>query len=89
MPLSSLRKEIDKLDNDLIKLLKKRLKVVEKIAKVKKKHGLEIFDRKRENEIAKKLAQMSKKYKVNKIFLYKVWDVMMTEAKELQEKVKK
>jgi len=87
MPLTKLRKEINKIDDDLVKLLKKRKKVVEKIAKVKIKHGLEIFDKKRENEIAKKLNWLAKKHGLRKGFLYQIWDHLMAEAKEAQKKI--
>lgn len=89
MPLIKLRKEIDKLDHDMVKLLRKRLKAVEKVAKVKQKHGLEIFDRKRENEIARKLNKMAKKYGLRKPFLYRIWDNILEETKDLQKKIKK
>jgi chorismate mutase / prephenate dehydratase len=89
MPLSKLRKEINKIDDDIVGLLKKRKKVVEKVAKVKVKHGLEIFDKKRENEIAGKLNKLAKKHGLRKGFLYQIWDHLMDEAKEIQKKIVK
>jgi chorismate mutase len=87
MPLTKLRKEINKIDDDIVGLLKKRKKVVEKVARVKVKHGLEVFDKNRENEIAKKLNRLAKKHGLRKGFLYQIWDHLMAEAKEVQRKI--
>lgn len=87
MPLTKLRKELNKLDDDIVKLLKKRKKIIERVAKVKKKHNLEIFDKKRENEIARKLGKLAQKHGLRKIFLYKIWDNLLEESRELQRKL--
>ena len=48
-----LRKKLDLLDNQLIKILKKRFNVVQNVLKLKEKKS-EIIDRKRINIILKK-----------------------------------
>ena len=53
--LNKYRRKIDSIDNRIIKLLKARLKYVEKIGNIKKQNGLEISDQKRENFIIRKI----------------------------------
>ena len=53
--LDKYRRKIDSIDNRIIKLLKARLKYVEKIGNIKKQNGLEISDQKRENFIIRKI----------------------------------
>ena len=89
MPLKKLRKEIDKLDHDIAKLLHKRKKAIEKVAEVKKKYKMPIFDKKREGEISKKLDKFAKKYGFKKTFLQKIWTAIINESKQVQKKIKK
>ena len=49
--LVKLRGEINKLDNKLINLLKKRFEISKKVGKYKLKKGLAVEDKKREKEI--------------------------------------
>lgn len=87
MPLKKLRKEIDKIDHEIIKLLAKRQQAVNKIAKVKIKNSLKIFDKVRENQIAKNLDKYVKRYKLDKKHLYKIWDEVLSESKRIQTKI--
>ena len=48
------RKKIDKIDSKLIKLLEKRLFIVNKIKEIKKRNKLQLQDIKREREILEK-----------------------------------
>ncbi|MDA1060472.1 MAG: chorismate mutase [bacterium] len=53
--IKSGRQEIDKIDHEISKLLKKRMAKVLKIKELKKKRGLPKTDQDRENEILEKL----------------------------------
>lgn len=57
MDLSELRKEIDQIDEDLIRLFCKRMNVSSKIADYKKATGSPIYHPGREQEILQKVAQ--------------------------------
>lgn len=89
MPLSKVRKEIDEIDEALMKLFKKRNKVMEKVAKIKKKNGIPIVQKARESEINKKLDKFAKKHGLRKTFLQRVWKNMIDEAKDIQKKIVK
>ena len=89
MPLTKVRKDIDKLDKELLKLLKKRTKLVERVGLIKKKHKMPIFNKTRELEIDKKLDKFAKEHGLRKTFLQKIWKNLIDEAKVIEKKVKK
>lgn len=54
--LSSLRKEIDVVDDELSRLLLKRRKIVKKIGKIKKEKNLPLLDKERENDVLRRVS---------------------------------
>ena len=56
MKLDDIRKDIDKVDKELVPLLKKRMECSLKVAEIKKAEGLPIYHPKREEEILKNVA---------------------------------
>lgn len=58
MELENLRTEIDKIDDQLVRLLEQRMDVACEIGKYKKEHGLKALDPARERQ---KLAEMVSK----------------------------
>ena len=71
-----LRKKLDLLDNQLIKILKKRFNVVQNVLKLKEKKS-EIIDRKRINVILSNIKKKSKKNKIDTRITLKVWKSMI------------
>lgn len=61
--LKSLRNNIDKIDDEILELFIRRLRIVEDIYEYKKINGMNIYDKKRENEILQKI---DKNMSVNK-----------------------
>jgi chorismate mutase/prephenate dehydratase len=51
MDLQDYRKQIDAIDNDLLRLFKERMDIVRQIALYKKEHGLPVLNAEREREI--------------------------------------
>ena len=47
------RRELDKIDREIISLLAKRLKIVKEITDIKKKYGIPVFDKSREEQVLK------------------------------------
>lgn len=54
MELKDLRNEIDKIDQELVCLIEKRMEIVKKIGKYKKEKNLPILDQNREEEVINK-----------------------------------
>jgi chorismate mutase len=59
--ITSLRKNIDKLDKNIIELISERFKITNNIGKLKKDNNIKVFDNNRENELYIKI----KKYNNN------------------------
>lgn len=60
MSISKIRKNIDSIDGDILKLLNKRAKLVFEIAKIKTKDKLTIFSAEREAVLLKRLKKLNK-----------------------------
>ncbi len=59
MEIKDLRQEIDKIDEDLAKLIGKRMSVAAKIGQIKKENGLPVFDATREKELLDRVRTLS------------------------------
>jgi len=74
--LNSLRLKLDKLDNELLKLIKKRSNLVNKVLKIKV-YKNEIIDQKRINFILKKIKNKSVKLKIDTKITNRIWKNMI------------
>ena len=59
MPLDEIRKKIDALDSELLKLLNERADLVHEVGEIKKKDGLEIYAPEREEQLLQSLIAKS------------------------------
>ncbi len=84
-PLEKFRKQIDKIDCQIINLLSKRTKISKKVGDYKKKNNLKLQDKKREALIFKKIETLSKKYNINKNYINKLFKLILKHSKEIQE----
>ena len=88
--LNSLRKQLDKLDNDLLKIIKKRTSVVKKVLSTKE-YKYEIVDKKRINKVLSNIRNKSLKNNIdpkitNRIWKNMIWSYIDFEKKNLKEK---
>ena len=88
--LSKIRFELDKLDNILIKIIKKRTNLVNKVLALKDKKN-QIIDQKRINNILKNIKKKSIKNKIdpkitNKIWKNMIWAYIQYEKKNFNKK---
>ena len=74
--LSVIRIKLDKLDNELLKLIKKRSNLVNEVLKVKI-HKKEIIDQKRINFILKKIKKKSIQLNVDPKITNRIWKNMI------------
>ena len=74
--LSKIRYDLDKLDNSLIKIIKKRTNLVRKVLALKSKKN-EIVDQKRIRFILKNIRQKSIKNKIDPKITNKIWKNMI------------
>ncbi len=74
--LIKLRKNLDKLDNSLIRLIKKRTELVKKVLKLKK-YKNQIVDRKRIKIILNQIRKKSVRNKIDPMITNKIWKNMI------------
>ena len=71
-----IRKQLDRLDDDLLGLIKKRIKLVSLVLK-NKKFKNEILDNKRISVILRNIKKKSRKKKIDVIVTEKIWKSMI------------
>ncbi len=74
--LNILRRKLDFVDNDLLKVLKKRSNLVNEVLKLKK-YKSEIVDKKRINFILKKIKKKSLQNKIDPKITNRIWKNMI------------
>ena len=74
--LRKIRIELDKLDNSLIKIIKKRTNLVKKVLKLKDKKN-QIIDQKRINIILRNIKKKSVKNKIDPRITNRIWKNMI------------
>ena len=75
--LSKIRLELDKLDNSLIKIIKKRTNLVKKVLKLKAKKN-QIVDQRRINKILHNIKKKSLRNNIDPKITHKIWKNMIS-----------
>ena len=88
--LGILRRKLDNLDNELLKVIKKRSSLVNEVLKLKK-YKSEIVDKKRINFILKKIKKKSIKKNIdpkvtNRIWKNMIWSYIDFEKRNFKKK---
>ena len=71
-----IRKKLDKLDNNLLDIIKKRSKLVDLVIK-NKNYKKDIIDKKRISIILKNISKKSKSKKIDPKITLKIWKTMI------------
>ena len=74
--LNIIRKKLDKLDNSLINLIKKRTSLVKEVIKLKDFKN-EIVDKKRINKILKNIKKKSMQKNIDPLITKRIWKNMI------------
>ena len=74
--LNFLRKKLDKIDYQLLRIIKKRTEIIKKVLLVKN-HKNEIVDKKRINLILKRIKKKSIKNKIDPKITQRIWKNMI------------
>jgi len=75
--IEDLRKQIDEIDESIVTLLAKRMKIVKEVGVFKKKNNLPPLDNKRWKEIIK----------TKKGFVKKIWEIIHDESLKIEKKI--
>lgn len=87
--LIKFRQQIDKVDNELLKTLAKRFKIIKKIYQFKKKSSLPLIDKKREKELLKKRDLMAQKLNLDRKLVRNIFLCILKTVKKEYGKLKK
>ena len=84
--LKEVRKNIDKVDTHLVKLIEEREYYAKEAVKFKTDRT-QIIDRKRINSVLRRVKKLSKKYKVSILTVEKIWKLMIQNFIILENKL--
>ena len=84
MNLDELRKEIDAVDAEIVKLFEKRMEISERMAAFKQKAGIPVRDQEREKEKIHQVQAMSHTA-FNREHIEELYIVLMALSRKLQE----
>ncbi|MDY1591051.1 MAG: chorismate mutase [Methanofastidiosum sp.] len=85
--LETLREEINRIDEDIISLLSRRMEVAKKIAALKQDKGIPVEDRDREKTLFLKLEKEARRNNINENFVLEVFGVIVSHSKLIQNKI--
>lgn len=87
--LKNLRRQLDKIDEKLLKILAKRFEITKKVGIYKKKKNLPPLDREREKEIFKQRKLLAKKLNLSPRLIKQIFRLIIKKVKENHKKIKK
>ena len=82
--LDQLRHEIDAIDDQVLKLINRRLSLGGRIGEVKKRQGTNVLDRNREDEVLQRLCTQNHGPATQDLVRY-LFNIIMTATKEIQK----
>lgn len=82
--IGELRKNIDKIDEELLKKLVERFSVVDKISRVKKIEGRNIEDKEREKKLKQSRSLMARNLGLEEKFVERLFSLVVNESKKRQ-----
>lgn len=85
MKLATLRKEIDEIDWQILKLLARRLRLVRDIGEYKKKNRLPVLDVQREKELILERKEQGDGLKLKDEFIDNFFSLILKESRRIQD----
>ena len=86
MYLKSKRKEIDRIDSELLNLLAERKETVREIFSHKRKNKIPLYDPERELEIINRVREAAEKRGLDSRYVEEIFRKILQESKTLQKK---
>lgn len=85
--LDELRQEIDEIDQEILKILVKRVEVVKQIGELKNEQNLPIVDEQRKEQVLESITQRAKIFHLSEEFVKKLFQQIHDHSVELEKKV--
>ena len=87
MKLEDFRRQLDKIDENLLNILSSRFEVVKGIAEYKYLNQLNIKDQKRENEILDQKKKYGEKLGLDTKFVENIFELILEESRKIQNEI--
>lgn len=84
MSLEELRKEIEEVDREIVKLVAERLRIARAIGHEKTASGLPVTDLAREKVVLEKVRALARSYRINEDGIESLYREMMRLAKSVE-----
>ena len=84
MRIEDVRDEIDRIDNEIIRLIAKRQEMAKKIARIKFAQRIPIHDEKRTTAILEEIFDRSVEAKIDPVPVQKIFNILVTMSEEKQ-----
>jgi chorismate mutase len=85
--LEELRIEINAVDDELVKILAKRLDIVREIGKFKKENNISPLDEKRWYEVLQRVLETAKKHNLSQNFIKKIYEEIHDVSLTIERKI--
>jgi len=85
--MDKLREKIKYYDKEIIKLLGKRFKVIEEIARYKADNKINIRDKNQEKKVLVRIKEHAKDYGINPMMAYKIYKLILKESRAFQKEI--
>ena len=83
--LKNYRKQIDRVDKEILFLIKRRFQLAKKIAKYKMENELPVQDQDRESEVLKNVTGQGKLMEFSESFIRRLFELILSESNKEQE----
>lgn len=89
MSLARLRKEIEKLDRQLLETLARRFDGVNQIARLKEQGKLPVFSREREEVLYRNYKEWAQKLDLSQKMVKSLFQIILKESRQVQRRLRK
>lgn len=86
--LEKFRRQLDKIDEKMLKILADRFKITKKVGEYKARYYLPICDKKRESEILKNRRLLAKKLKLNEKLVKEIFEKIIKTVRANHQEIK-
>ena len=87
MTLEDLRKDIDRVDEVLVRLLNERARCVCEVGRLKKEQGIEIYQPAREKDVLKHVREVASEGPLGPDAIARLFERIIDEARRLERRV--
>jgi chorismate mutase len=84
MMIEDVRKDVDRVDHEIVRLIAKRQELAGKIARIKISRGLPVHDERRSREVLASVFNRAVEYKIDPVSVQKIFETLVAMSEERQ-----